>query len=288
MRKKTIEEVRSYFEKEGYTLLENEYINNSTLMRYICPNGHTHSMKWNNFLQGKRCPECAGLLKYTIDKAREKFKEKGYTLLAEKYENNKTKMKCLCPNNHEHETSLDNLLHGYGCPECAGQVITYKDVKEAFEKEGFTLLSKEYKNAITKLEYICPKGHEHSVSWNSFKNGTRCPKCNTSKGEKVIEDYLTKNNIEYIPQYRFSDCRNLLPLPFDFYIPSLNVCIEYDGEQHFKIVNYFNDTEEDFKERQRLDNIKTQYCSDNNIKLIRISYLEFDNIENILTQTLDL
>lgn len=288
MRKKTIEEVRNYFEKEGYTLLEDKYINNSTLMKYICPNGHIHSMNWNNFLQGKRCPECRGLLKYTIDMVKEKFKERGYILLSKEYKNSKTKMKCLCPNNHEYETTLDNLLRGYGCPQCAGQVITYKDVKEAFEKEGFTLLSKEYKNAITKLEYICPKGHRHSVSWNSFKNGARCPKCNESKGEKAIEDYLVKNNIEYIPQYRFDNCRNLLPLPFDFYIPSLNVCIEFDGIQHFKVRNYFNDTEEGLKERQRLDNIKTQYCLDNNIKLIRISYLEVDNIENILTQTLNL
>ena len=288
MRKKTIEEVREYFEKEGYTLLEDEYINNSTPMKYRCPNGHIHSMKWNNFLHGKRCPECRGLLKYTLEKAREKFEERGYTLLAEEYKDNKTKMKCLCPNGHEYETSLDNLLRGYGCPICAGQVITYEVVKKSFEKEGFTLLSTEYINAIAKLDYICPKGHKHSITWNAFKNGQRCHKCNNSKGEHIIEQYLIKNNIEYIPQYKFEECRNILPLPFDFYIPSLNMCIEYDGEQHFKLNSHFNKTEEDLKETQKRDNIKTQYCKDNNINLLRIPYWEFKNIENILNKTFNL
>lgn len=287
-KKKTIEEVSQYFAKEGYILLATEYINNSTPMEYICPNGHTHAMSWHNFSHGKRCPECRGLLKYTLETASEKFKERGCVLLATEYKNNKTKMKCLCPNKHEWETSLDNLLHGYGCPKCAGQVITYEEVKESFEKEGLTLLSKEYKNAKTKLEYVCPKGHKHSMTWNDFTSGNRCPKCNMSKGEKAIENYLIKNAIKYIAQYRFEDCRNLLPLPFDFYIPSLNTCIEYDGIQHFEVRKHFHENEESLKERQRLDNIKTQYCLDNDIKLIRISYLEFNNIETILTQTLNL
>ena len=39
---------------------------------------------------------------------------------------------------------------------------------------------------------------------------------------------------------------------------------------------------------QRNDNIKNQYCKDNNIKLVRIPYWEFDNIENILEKELKL
>ena len=288
MRKKTIEEVREYFEKEGYELLEDEYINNSTPMRYKCPNGHIHTMKWNNFLHGKRCPECRGLLKHTLEKVKEVFKERGYTLLSEEYVNEKAKMKCICPNGHEYETSFSNFNRGYGCPICAGQVVTYKEVKKAFESEGFVLLSTEYINAITKLEYICPKGHKHSITWNAFKNGQRCPQCNASKGEKAIKDYLAKNNIEFIEQHRFDDCRNLLPLPFDFYIPSLNLAIEYDGEQHFKLNSCFNKTKKKLREVQKRDNIKTQYCKENNINLLRIPYWEFKNIGNILNKTFNL
>ena len=165
---------------------------------------------------------------------------------------------------------------------------TIEEINQYFAKEDYILLATEYINNSTPMEYICPNGHTHAMSWHNFSHGNRCPKCNISKGEKAIENYLIKNAIKYIAQYRFEDCRNLLPLPFDFYVPSLNTCIEYDGIQHFEVRKYFHENEESLKERQRLDNIKTQYCLDNNIKLIRISYLEFNNIETILTQTLNL
>ena len=84
---------------------------------------------------------------------------------------------------------------------------TYEEVKKSFEKEGFTLLSTEYINAITKLDYICPKGHKHSITWNAFKNGQRCPKCNNSKGEHIIEQYLIKNGVKLMFGY---ECNNLI------------------------------------------------------------------------------
>ena len=45
--------------------------------------------------------------------------------------------------------------------------LTYEFVKEQFEKEGYTLLSEKYINCFTKLDYICPKGHKHSISWEN-------------------------------------------------------------------------------------------------------------------------
>ena len=99
-------------------------------------------------------------------------------------------------------------------------------------------------------------------------------------------------NVEYIAQYTYLNCKDKRALPFDFYIPSLNICIEYDGEYHYKPIKFKNQSEEEtknnFKIRVEHDNIKTQYCLDNNIKLIRIPYWEFDNIENILKQELNL
>ena len=81
-------------------------------------------------------------------------------------------------------------------------------------------------------------------------------------------------------------------LPFDFYIPDLNICIEYDGEQHFEPVDFGGKgkeyAEKRFKAQQKRDNIKTEYCKNNNIKLIRIPYWEFDNVENILKQELNI
>ena len=54
---------------------------------------------------------------------------------------------------------------------------TYEEIKQAFEKEGYILISQEYKNSCTKLNYVCPKGQEHSIKWDDFRSGYRCPYC---------------------------------------------------------------------------------------------------------------
>ena len=117
-KKLTIEFVRESFEKEGYVLLSEEYISAKSKLNYICPQGHKHSIIWDNWQQGHKCPSCAGNAKYTI-----------------------------------------------------------KFVKNSFEKEGYTLLSKEYTGAHSKLDYICPEGHQHNIRWNDWQKGVRCPTC---------------------------------------------------------------------------------------------------------------
>lgn len=102
-----------------------------------------------------------------------------------------------------------------------------------------------------------------------------------SKGEHKIFTYLKSKGKNFLYQYSFSDCRDILPLPFDFAVlnedGSLNCLIEYDGEQHYIKDSIY------YSEKTVLhDSIKTKYCKDNNIKLIRIPYWDFDEIDNIL------
>lgn len=89
--------------------------------------------------------------------------------------------------------------------------------------------------------------------------------------QKVIS-ILQKNNIKYEQEKKYDTC--VLPkgfkLPFDFYLPEYNILIEYDGEQHFKVA--FGQTEEKLILQKQYDEIKNQWCKDNNIKLIRIPY----------------
>lgn len=116
---------------------------------------------------------------------------------------------------------------------------------------------------------------------NSHLRGRGCPICKLSKGELNIKKFLENNKIEYIPQYRFKDCRDKNTLPFDFYLPNHNVCIEYDGKQHFE--PYWCDVDGvSFNLTKKHDGIKNNFCSENNIKLIRIKYDDI-NILNILS-----
>jgi very-short-patch-repair endonuclease len=95
--------------------------------------------------------------------------------------------------------------------------------------------------------------------------------------------FLEKNNIDYIYQKTYYDCISTIgnKLKFDFYLPDYNICVEYDGEQHFKPIDYFGGVESFNRQRER-DITKNNYCLENNIKLIRLSFKDYDKIENIL------
>lgn len=126
--------------------------------------------------------------------------------------------------------------------------------------------------------FICP------LCGNSFKsyishiaNGLiqSCGCKKISVGEEKIEKILISLNIKYEKQKTFSECKNFYSLPFDFYLPDYNCCIEYDGVQHFEALGGWN-TEEALQGIRYRDNIKNQYCKNNSIKLIRIPYYNYN------------
>lgn len=98
---------------------------------------------------------------------------------------------------------------------------------------------------------------------------------------------LKKKNIQFFQQHKFEDCKNILPLLFDFYIESLNLCIEYDGKQHFNEDCHFGKRDK-LEERTKRDKIKNQYCKDNKIFLLRIScFLDFKYHEELISTILN-
>lgn len=207
----------------------------------------------------------------------------GYKLLSKEYINNKTKLKMLCPNKHIIDIRFDHFKQGTRCSHCANNFrLTIEYIRTEVEKEGYKLISEKYVNNHTPLVMKCPKGHiTNTIIWNNFKNGSRCPICNSSKGEMHIEKFLINKKINYMKQYKFDDCKCKRMLPFDFYLPEYNCCIEYDGKQHY-LYGCFDINLLELMNIKYRDNIKNDYCNKNNIKLIRIPYWEFDNIEEIL------
>ena len=102
-------------------------------------------------------------------------------------------------------------------------------------------------------------------------SGGGCPKCKSSRGEQLIINFLKNNNIKFVFQKKFENCKYKRLLSYDFYLPDKNICIEFDGIQHFKPINKFGG-EQGLLNRQNNDEIKNIYCHTNNIKLIRIKY----------------
>ena len=104
-----------------------------------------------------------------------------------------------------------------------------------------------------------------------------------SKGETTIKNILLAKNVSFIQQYCFDNCRNKRPLPFDFYLPNYNLCIEFDGEQHYKPKFGMKN----FIQTQKHDKIKDEYCKSHNIGLLRIPYWESNNSEQIIKYKLN-
>ena len=115
--------------------------------------------------------------KLTIEYIREEFNKRGYTLLSEEYQNNKQLLDYICPNGHRHKINWGRFQQGQECPYCTGALMDFNIIKEEFAKRNYTLLSTEYMSYNDKLEYICPKGHKHSISWANFRKGHGCPEC---------------------------------------------------------------------------------------------------------------
>lgn len=113
------------------------------------------------------------------------------------------------------------------------------------------------------------------------KRNRGCPKCYQfkSKGEQAILAFLEQHNIQYIPQKTFEPL-NKSKYRFDFYLPQFNLAIEYQGEQHYRDNGFSSDT---LNVVQMRDQVKKQYCIDNNIELLEIPYWEYKNISQILS-----
>lgn len=191
-----------------------------------------------------------------------------------------------------------DLLQGKGCRYCGGTMhkthdIFTEQVKEKYDNE-YTVLGK-YINAKTNIlvrHNSC--GHEWEVNPTVFLSRRMCPYCNKSNGEKEIENFAIHNKLNYKTQETFDGCCYNDYLKFDMSIYNhdnkLLCLIEYDGINHFEPVQFGGISLEEANENLRLqkikDSIKNEYCKVNNIRLLRISYLEYDNIYDILKQYL--
>ena len=284
------------------------YINNKTKIEFQClVEGCFH--KWlarpDNILSGYGCPECA---KRKISAARIKTHDEFVEEVAIKnpdikvlgeyvLDNVKIEFQCNNPNcGHKWFATPDKIIHKMtGCPKCAKlnrakkKTKTYDDfVDEVQRKNPNIEVVGEYNGIKAKTKFKCRIcGNIWSTTPDSILNGNSgCPMCAQSHGERSIAGWLQNNAIEFIPQYKFDNCRDIELLPFDFYLPKYNLCIEYDGEQHFKPVNFGGISDEramiNFRTTKIHDNIKNNYCKQCKITLVRISYLEKNNIDTLL------
>ena len=291
-----------------------EYVNTHTKILHKCL---LHNVEWmsspSNVLSGRGCPKCfqqktssanSKSEKQYIDELKLNFPN---ILLIGKYINTKTKTlhKCL-QHNVEWEITPEHILRGQCCGQCKIDKIKNATLKSHNEfvkqlqsiNDNIILLdtySGTHKKHLFKCNVCHNEWYTHPSNVINVKRGkpSGCPRCASSKLENKVQKWLDNNNISYVQQYRIADCKYKQPLPFDFALfqnNALSLLIETDGEQHFSPIRFggmdWEVAKQKFKEQKLKDNIKNKYCHDNNIKLLRIPYWEFDNIEKILCNEL--
>lgn len=215
------------------------------------------------------------------------LEEKKYILLEEldNYTTNThVKLKCsVC--NEEWSTNIGHCLRDSGnCKACSGYKINEYYLKKYIADNRKDIELVKY-NSKGKSIFKCLEcNREFKQYHNQITRGGKCIHCAISKGELAVKSILEDLNINYIMQHSFKENKEVKRLRFDFYIPNMDICIEYQGEQHYRPVKYFGG-EKKFKEQVKKDNIKRKFCKENNIKLIEIPYHE-KNIKYVLEKAI--
>lgn len=194
------------------------------------------------------------------------------------------KVKCLCECGNEIIVSKTDVMAGQtkscGClqSERTSQA-NYKDRTGYISEYGITINKPDHQNEYGTWLYdcTCHCGNHFIGMPAEILNGhiKSCGCLQESSGEYLVRKYLEDNNVNFIYQYSFDDCRYKYPLHFDFAIQNadhtLNSLVEYDGKQHYEPIDWFGGEEQFIKQKER-DKIKDEYCKNNNIPLIRIPY----------------
>ena len=273
-----------------------------TMIHFICP---IHSDKgeqikdWSHFKNLKQaCSYCAGRNLTTSD-ANKLILNPNIEFVSE-YQGVEKPVQCHCKKCGAvwvTNRPLDLFRRECGCPVCAKENRRKKRlkpheeyVKEVEDKFPNIKIIGDYIGTHNYIRCYC---NIHKIEWESIAcnilNGAAgCPICNCSVGERNVIQYLNKMGYKYVQQKSFEDCRDILPLKYDVYDIDNNVLIEFQGEQHYYPVDFdTNDpqkAETAFEALKRRDQIKEDYCSANNIPLIKIPYWERNNVEQFLDQ----
>lgn len=296
-------------EENGYKMLSDisDYKGSKSYLEIWCPKHGVQSTAYVRARVGRFCPVCGKehAVKQITKPTEEVIKiieEKNNNQLLnpEDYINFSTsnlKIKCgKC--GKVWTTSLASIKGSDGlCPDCGAEKchnslrLSPEEVSSIIaSKNGNVLLNPEdyIKNDVRNLKIkcgLCGRIYVTNLTNYTYFHVDRCNVCarRESSGEKIIREILESKNVVFEQEKRFDGCKDKKQLPFDFYLPDNNTCIEFDGPHHYRAI--YGDLEHT-KMTQYHDQIKNEYCGKNGINLIRIPYWEGHNIEEILTKEL--
>lgn len=287
-----------------------EYIGNhkahklGTMIDFICPKHKDKGMQskdWSHFrTYTYGCSYCSGRGK-TNEDILPLIKNKDVELIS-KYYGNEKPIKCRCKKCGNEWTTLPKALitNGAGCPIC-GKLKAVKAetktkaqfIKDLAKVNSHIEVLGDYVNTHTKIKCRCKIDDTiwYAYPANLLNNSAGCPCCNISLSERMLLNILKGLKINFIPQYTIKDCKHISNLKFDAFDIDNNIAFEYNGEQHYRPVDFAGKGEEwarqEFEKTSNRDKAKTEFCKNNNIPMIIIPYWERENMESYIINKLN-
>lgn len=267
------------------------YANERSLLTFACSKCNTpHKKTAYEYISGDTI--CHNCIKSEDNNLIDQFREKHGSYYEYIDVNNQTSIHdtitIVCPKHGKLQMVCKDHLNGIGCFDCSLENSSHTN-------ELSTLFNRS--NHVHKFRYIydkikstqneeitvtCPKHGDFQTTFEKHLDGDGCPICTKSyKVLKKITDKLDEMNIVFSTEKTFSGCQSEQgrALHFDIYIPQKHLCIEYDSAHHFEPTKYkSNVTDEQAQKFYNIqisnDHIKSEYCKNNNISLVRIPWSE--------------
>ena len=173
---------------------DQEFINQSTKIKYICKKHGQKMARPGNLLKGQSCPDCAFERKKENLIKRIKSVQPDHIIITKDFSNFNTKIKYICKKHGQKITLVSNLLKGKNCPDCAFE-NNWLDIIKKIESKNPKIKvprNQEYKSQKTKIKIICKDHGEHMAIPDSLihsKHG--CPKCaKENTAQKLKNNWL--------------------------------------------------------------------------------------------------
>lgn len=263
-----------------------EYKHSKTKIRILCKTHGEFMQIPGIHLKGHGCPSCAGTkpldLKTFITRAISIHNSRFDYSKIHRFNGTTTNIPIGC---RIHGIFLQTPFHhmqGQGCPKCAKDKIARINNERARQSfiskaslvhiDRYTYSNVVYINSKTRVVINCKQHGNFLQQPRSHLSGDGCPSCAYSSGERIIENFLIENNIDYSTQYKIGGYK----YRYDFFIPEKRILLEYDGKQHTEFVPYFHIDEEKFIRQKERDQAKNKLAKEKGFFLYRISYIDVD------------
>jgi len=295
MTTETFIELAKSIHGDKYDYSKTKYVHNSMKVKIICPeHGSFEQAAIDHTSRKHGCRKCGQ--KFVNNNKRlniEDFIKMAKEIHGDLYDYSKTtynkyhgKIKIICHIHGEFEQIASNHLKGKGCKKCATESFakthntgTKKFIEKAEKIHGkrYDYTKVKYINAYSKVEVLCKKHGSFFLSGTNHLRGKGCPKCiNKSEGDvgKLLEKYFPEWTIFYNKTIYIGKRRRR----FDYRLENNGnkVIVEYDGQQHFRPIDFGGHSKEKTLEnhvnQKRKDRLDYAYCKYHNIILHRIKY----------------